>query len=116
MELFYKEYKGGVEVSDLDDLIEDVFSNTHSEGMLGLNLEDYYRFREEFGWVGHDFCYDSGALSYSRLADNKTYSIFFLGETEIKRLILLSLDTGVDHLYEACKDHPLPPFDPDVLY
>ena len=103
------------DLDDLDDLIEDVLSGKH-EGMFGLNWEKYYRFRDEFGWVGHDFCYNSGALSYARLADGISYLVAFLSENEIKRLIILSLETGVDHLYEACKDHPLPPFDPDVLY
>lgn len=93
-----------------------VFCDTDPNGIFGLTWEDYYRFREEFGWVGHDFCYDSGALSYARLSDDTTYSVCFLTEAEIKRLILLSLETGKDHLYEVCKDHPLPPPLPDVYY
>lgn len=103
-------------MSDLDEPIKDILSDKYSNGAFGLKFKDYYRFRDEFGWVGHDFCYDSVALSYARLADDTTYSVCFLTEAEIKRLILLSLETGKDHLYEACKDHPLPPFDPDALY
>ena len=85
-------------------------------GILGLSWEDHDAFLNKFGCVGYNMCYAGGALSYARLADDITYSVSFLTEAEIKRLILLSLETGVDHLYEACKDHPLPPFDPNVLY
>ena len=93
-----------------------VFCDTDPNGIFGLNWEDYYRFIEEFGCVEHNFCYDSGALSYARLADDTTYLVAFLTEDEIKRLILLSLETGEDHLYKACKDHPLPPPRTDVYY
>ena len=93
-----------------------VFCDTDPNSTFGLTWKVYYRFRKEFGRVGRDFCYDSGALSYARLADDITYLVSFLGEDEIRRLILLSLETGVDHLYEACKDHPLPPPRSDVYY
>lgn len=85
-------------------------------GILGLSWEDHDAFLNKFGCVGYNMCYAGGALSYARLADDTTYLVSFLGEDEVKRLILLSLETGDDHLYEACKDHPLPPPRPDVLY
>ena len=73
-------------------------------------------FYNQFGCVGFDLCYNSGLLSYSRNADKTVYKADFLTLEEVTDLMQKSLDTGVDYLYKACKDHPLPPFDPDVLY
>ena len=102
-------------MSDLDNLIEDVLSGKHSEGILGLNYEDERRFSAKFGRVWYNMCNCCGELSYDCYATNQDYQLQCLTEAEIKRLILLSLETGVDHLYEACKDHPVPPLPPGCL-
>lgn len=80
-------------------------------------------FIKKYGIVAYDRCY--GGLSYSRNADKKVYAMkysrpnssetCFLTLEEITELMNKTLETGVDHLYEVVKDHPVPPLPPGCL-
>ena len=70
------------------------------------------RFDEHFGCVAPDMLNCCGQLSYDCRATKKSYKLQILTLEEIINLMQKSLETGVDHLYEAVKDHPVPPLPP----
>ena len=76
--------------------------------------EKCYRFFAEYGAVSYDMCYD-GQLTYSCKKKEKEYDVSFLTLEKITELMDKTLETGIDHLYEAVKDYPVI-IDPNLLY
>lgn len=64
------------------------------------------------GNIAPDMLNGCGQLSYGCRATKKTYKLQILSFEEMVNLIKKSLETGKDHLYEAVKDHPVPPLPP----
>ena len=67
------------------------------------------RFFDEYGIVGY-WMLNGGRLTYSCKKTGIPYNANFLTLEKITELMDKTLETGVDHLYEAVKDYPVPPF------
>ena len=71
--------------------------------------EKCYRFFTKYGVVSNNMHY-SGKLTYSCEKKDSEYDVSFLTLEKITELMDQTLETGIDHLYEAVKDYPVPPF------
>ena len=103
------------DIFENNDILGTSWSVFNDSGLSGLSIEDETAFFKKFGILQHNMLYSGGSLTYVRIADDQTYAVEFLGEDEVRRLVLLSLENGVDHLYEACKDRPVFPPPPGCL-
>ena len=72
--------------------------------------EKHSHFFNTFGRIiYYDMC-NGGFPTYERKGENKNYRLQSLTYEQIEDLIIKSEETEVDYLYQAVKEHYLPPF------
>ena len=81
-----------------------------------IDTEVYQSFSKDFGVISYNMCNKGGDLAYIPKKDvEEIYDVSFLEEDILDSLIKKTVETGIDHLYEAVKDYPVI-IDPNLLY